>query len=123
MTDRIVRHIALFSLLVFAYPIAFMTFHVLHDHLPGDSCVHTCCSHTNHDNSQEKSGDSGQTQLSENSHCLICEYELAKTEVARAETLLPIDAVTLIHHETLFSQICIPFSGSNKSLRAPPLIA
>jgi hypothetical protein len=122
MTDRIVRHIALFSLLVFAYPIAFMTFHVLHDHLPGDSCVHTCCSHTNHHNSQKKSGDAGQTQLSENSHCLICEYELAKTDGSPTETFLQADNYACNLCEDICRQSYLAFSGTNKSLRAPPLI-
>jgi hypothetical protein len=123
MTDRILKHIALFSLLVFAYPIAFMTFHVMYHHLPGDSCVHSCCSHTNHHIPVEDQEEANPTQISDNKHCLICEYEFAKTEVTRAETFLQVDTNTNNLCEGVCNQIYLTFSGTNRSLRAPPVFA
>ena len=123
MTNRIVRHIAFFSLLVFAYPIAFMSFHVLHDHLPGDSCVHSCCDHTNHANPEDNGEDSDITQVSENNHCLLCEYEFAKTNTAETQAFFQFEPYSNILCEGFCNQMHPIFSETNKSLRAPPFIA
>lgn len=122
MTNRIVKYTALLSLLVFAYPIAFMTFHVLHDHMPEDSCAHSCCSHTNPVNAEENPEDADYIQISKNSHCLICEYEFAKTNIIHTEVFLHAETFTSILCEELCSHIHLIFSGTNKSLRAPPAI-
>jgi len=114
------RHIALLSLLVFAYPIAFMTIHMLHDHMPDVSCVHSCCDYTNHANREQNPEAKDQTQVKENSHCLICEYEFAKTEVTHSEDSLPAATYPCNRTEDLYHQIFHTFSGSSKSLRAPP---
>jgi hypothetical protein len=121
--NRIIRHIALFSLLVFAYPIAFMTFHVLHDHVPDASCVHNCCQHSSQTNQEGNPEATDQTQVSENSHCLICEYEFAKTEVTPAKDSPKVETYLCNSAKDLYRQIFVAFSGNNKSLRAPPTTA
>jgi len=118
--EKVLRHIALLALLVFIYPITFMTFHVLHDHLPADVCSHSCCGHAN----QPDTGDKQETtKVEENTHCLLCEYEFAKTETTRTNLIFQENYSTNIFCEGLCARALISFTGTNKSLRAPPFKA
>lgn len=113
-------HSTLLALLVFIYPIAFMTFHVLHDHLPVDVCPHSCCG----DENQQYTGEKNETEnIDENTHCLICEYEFSKTETTLIILIFQESYSTPTYCEILFCRVHISFTGTIRSLRAPPVIA
>jgi hypothetical protein len=116
----VISHIAFLSMLVFIYPIAFMSFHVLHDHIPEDACLHSCCGHEDHPDSNDKQKT---TIVDENTQCLICEYEFSKTETTHIQLTFKKSYTTQTFCEGGCSPAFIAFTGTNKSLRAPPVIA